>query len=53
MQVKVKQSELKIQQEYLKNLREAVKDVPGFWPFTLVSPLSPSSLRVVAHVSFL
>jgi hypothetical protein len=37
MQVKVKQAELKIQQEYLKELREKVKDVPGFWPFTLVS----------------
>lgn len=38
MQVQLKQNELKLQQEYLKTLRESVKDIPGFWPFTLVSP---------------
>ncbi|KAJ9097520.1 hypothetical protein QFC20_006177 [Naganishia adeliensis] len=36
MQVQVKQNELKLQREYLKNLRESVKDIPGFWPFTLL-----------------
>ncbi|KAJ9110413.1 hypothetical protein QFC19_001538 [Naganishia cerealis] len=36
MQVAVKQAELKLQREYLNKLRQAVRDIPGFWPFTLM-----------------
>lgn len=46
MQVQVKQNELKLQREYLKNLRESVKDIPGFWPFTLVSRSTQEKLAV-------
>jgi hypothetical protein len=50
MQVQVKQNELKLQQEYLKNLRESVKDIPGFWPFTLVSlPTGPEACPDTNH----
>jgi hypothetical protein len=47
MQVQVKQNELKLQKEYLKNLRESVKDIPGFWPFTLVSSFLHQEVAVL------
>ncbi|KAJ9101880.1 hypothetical protein QFC21_003220 [Naganishia friedmannii] len=36
LKVKIRQQELKMQQEYMHKLRQAVKDIPGFWPFTLL-----------------